>query len=130
MNFNKLPGGEKPLEVKKNDYNDLVNDFGVFITLNASKLEQQILPGKEAELAELRENLRKPIIDGLDYAGFISTNWQTLNKPEVGKVILRQIYGFLIYIKPRLVIFKSDSPWVKRFKEVEQKYRTIVSKNS
>ncbi len=73
-NFDGLPKDDKnPIEIKKDKYQDLINDFGMFITLNASRLDQQIFEGKEKELSNLMLDLRKPIINGLNYSDFISS---------------------------------------------------------
>jgi len=130
-NFNRPPqNNTNPVEIKKDKYQDLVNDFGIFITLNASKLEQQILSGKENELLELRTNLRKPIINGLNYSDFTSNHFNKLNDPTVSQTLISQIYNFIQYIEPRLNIFKSDSAWVKRFGDVKGKYIDLVSNRS
>lgn len=129
-NFNGPPQNKNPIEIKKDKYHDLVNDFGIFITLNASKLEQQVLPGKEDELLEIRSNLRKPIINGFNYSEFTSKNFNKLNDPIVSQALVSQIYNFLKYIEPRLDIFKADSVWVKRFGEIKNKYVDLVSSKS
>lgn len=118
------------VEIKKEKYLDLVNDFGLFITLNASKLEHQILPGKESELLELRSNLRKPIINGLNYSEFTSQHFNKLTDPTVSKTLISQIYNFLQYIEPRLVIFNQDSAWVKRFLDIKEKYKNLISNSN
>ncbi|MCX6755670.1 MAG: hypothetical protein NT068_04025 [Candidatus Nomurabacteria bacterium] len=132
MNFNHPPESnqqenKKSVDINKEKYLDLVNDFAMFITLNASKLEQQILPGKEGELLELRINLRKPIINNLNYADFISQHFNKLTDPIVSKTIISQIYNFLQYIEPRLKIFKQNSDWVKRFSDIKMKYSSAVT---
>lgn len=128
MNFDQ-PKQErnKSLDVTKQEYLSLVNDFGFFITLNASRLDQQIIPGKENELAEMMADLRKPIINGLNYSDFMSQHFNTLTDPVVSKAMLTQLHGFLQYIEPRLAIFKIDSPWVKKFEDIKQKYIAIVT---
>jgi len=132
MNFeqpknNNIQEDKQGIDINKEKYFDLINDFGMFITLNASKLEQQVLPGKENDLLELRTALRKPIINGLNYSDFISQYSSKLTDPVVSKTMISQIYNFLQYIEPRLVVFKADSFWVKRFQDIKQKYIDIVS---
>ncbi len=129
MGFDQLPQNkpqEKGLDVKREKYLDLVNDFGVFITMNAMKLDQQILPGKEVELAELRSNLRKPIINGMNYSEFTFQNSTKLTDPTISSALITKIYEFLIYIEPRLVIFQPNSMWVTRFNTIKQKYTELV----
>lgn len=122
MNFSPTPEKNNTQEIKKDKYLDLVNDFGFFITLNASKLEQQINPGKEKDLLEIREVLRKPIINGLNYGDFTSQFAIRLVEPEISKTLISQIYNFLQYLEPRLDIFKKDAQWVLRFQEIRKKY--------
>ena len=132
-NFNGPPQNKpnnNSLEIKKDKYLDLINDFGMLVTLNASKLEQQILPGRENDLLELRSNLRKPIINGLNYGDFTSKNFNKLTDPIVSQALISQIYNFLQYIEPRLSIFNSDSAWVKRFGDIKNKYVDLVSSKS
>jgi hypothetical protein len=131
MSFDQLPQkNTNPIEIKKDKYQDFINDFGMFITLNASKLEQQIIPGREDELMELRHNLRKPIINGLNYSEFTSKHFNKLTDPTVSQALISQIYNFLQYVEPRLSIFKPDSVWVKRFREIKNKYVDLVSSKS
>ncbi len=125
MNF-EAPKQNKP-EMKKEPYMDLVNDFGIFITLNTVKLEQEALPCKEAEIAELRKNLRKPIINGMNYSDFVFNNPQKLQDEVVAKALLTQIHAFLGYIEPQLVNLKQDNSWSKRFFEIKQKYINLIS---
>lgn len=121
---------KQTLDINKENYIDLVNDFGMFITLNASRLDQQIIQDKENELKDLMTNLRKPIINGLNYSNFVSQHFNKLTDPTVSKTIISQIYNFLQYIEPRLNILKSDSAWVKRFGDIKEKYVNLVSSNN
>ena len=130
MKFEQIQNNSNSLEIKKDKYLDLINDFGVFITLNAINLEQQVLPGREEELSKLRVDLRKPIINGLNYSDFTSTHFNKLTDPTVSKTLISQIYNFLQYIEPRLSIFKNDSVWVKRFGEIKLKYTNLISQIS
>jgi hypothetical protein len=132
-NFNKSPRNntienKNPLDIKKDDYLDLVNDFGYFVTLNASRLDQQVIPGKEGELNDLVTTLRKPIINNLNYGEFVAQHFSKLTDPTVSKTLILQIYNFLQYIEPRLIIFQADAPWVKRFGEIKEKYTQLVSR--
>lgn len=130
MNFNpenKSPKKEKKVFVSKiEQYNDLIQDFGMFITLNAAKIEQQLKPGYEEQLKELRVALRAPIINGLNYADFISKHWKELNEPVTSTALVKQIFGFLNYLQPRMDFFQDDSAWKKRFEEVSTKYSDFI----
>lgn len=128
INFDQFPkNNNEKKDIKKDTYQDLVNDFGLFITLNASRLDQQILEGKSKELSELMQTLRKPIINGLNYSDFTFKYFNKLSEPEISKALITQIYNFIKYIEPRLDIFKNDSSWVKRFYEIKNKYINLVS---
>jgi hypothetical protein len=128
MSFENQPiKNTQSFEIGKEKYIDLVNDFGVFISLNAIKLEDQIIAGKENELKKLKQALRKNIINGLSYNDFICKNANNLTDPTVSQTLISKIYEFLIYIEPRLSIFKNDSLWVTRFKVIKQKYIDLVS---
>ena len=126
-NFNGPPQNKPIVEIKKDKYQDFITDFGVFITLNASRLDQQIIQGKENELKDLMVNLRKPIINGLNYSDFTSKHFNKLTDSTVSQTLISQIYNFLQYIEPRLNIFKTNSAWVKRFGEIKEKYVNLVS---
>lgn len=117
------------LEVKKEAYLNLVNDFGFLTGFNAARIDNQIenVDGNEAVLNEMLQAFHKPIINGKSYGEFISEDYASLTKPEVSAVLLRQIYNFLTYIEPRLFIFKPDSAWVKRFNQVKESYKNIVT---
>lgn len=123
----KSHSNESALTIKKAEYLELVNDFAMLISLNASKLEQQIISGKEQELVELRQNLRKPIINGLNYADFTAKYGATLTKPEISKTLIAKIYEFLLYIEPQLSILKPDALWRDKFESVKKKYVNLVS---
>ncbi len=122
------PLNNKP-EIKQDKYMDLINDFGMFITLNATKIEQDVKPGREAELIELRQALRKPIINGMNYADFMSKEWSKLKDPIVAQALLTQIHGFLQYIEPRLEMLKEGNSWSVRFAEIKQKYIEVIKNN-
>jgi hypothetical protein len=113
-------------DIKKEDYLDLVNDFGLFITLNASKIEQQVKPGNENLVAEVRQALRAPIINGLNYSDFIAKYGNRLLEPEISKTIISQIYNFLNYLQPRMNLFKDGEKWPERFRVISEKYKKVV----
>lgn len=129
-NFEGPSQNNNKVEIKKDKYQDLINDFAMFITLNALRLDQQIIQGKDTELKDLIINLRKPIINGLNYSDFISQHFNKLTDQIVSQTLISQIYNFLQYIEPRLNIFKTDSAWVKRFGEIKEKYINLVSNKS
>lgn len=113
-------------EIKKDAYMDLVNDFGYFITLNASKIEQDVKPGLESQVDEIRRVLRGPLINGKNYAQFISDYHSDLAKPDVAKALLKQVHGLLTYLAPRMEIFVDESGWKKRYSIVAEKYKNVV----
>lgn len=117
------------LEIKRSAYLNLINDFGFLISFNALKLDEQIerTAENEAVLNEMKQAFRKPIINGKTYGEFISEYATTLTKPQISSALLQQIYNFLTYIEPRLFIFKAESPWVERFRQIKESYRSIVA---
>ncbi len=127
-NFSGAPSQniQKPTDIEREPYLDLINDFGVFISLNAVALDTQIIPGKEKELLELRQVLRKPVINGQTFTEFLSNNHQSLTKPQVAEALISQIYNFLLYIEPGLSIFTTDAAWPKRFNVIKEKYSKLV----
>ncbi len=127
MNENPNKNLNNTPEIKKDKYMELVNDFHMLITLNATRLDQQILPGQNTAIIEFQQSLRKPIINGLNYSDFVTEKWDKLNDPVVAQTLLTQIHGFLQYIEPRLDIFKPDASWVEQYKKVKQKYVDLVS---
>ena len=114
-------------EIKKDIYTDFINDFGYFITLNASKIEQDVKPGVENQVDEIRQALRAPIINGKNYAQFINDHHLDLVKPQVAQTLLKQIHHFLEYLHPRMNIFVDNSGWKKRYSQIVEKYKNIVS---
>ncbi len=127
MNFNPTPEKNNTQEIKKDKYLELVNDVSMLLSLNAARLDQQILPGKEKELEELQKVLRKPIINGLNYSDFTAQFATRLTEPVISKTLIEQIYNFLRYIEPRVVIFKNDAAWVQRFTDVRKKYAELIT---
>lgn len=130
MNFNpKIEHNnqkESGLEIHKAAYLELVNDVSMLLSLNAARLDQQIIPGKEKELDEFMKVLRKPVINGLNYSDFTAQFATRLTEPTISKTLITQIYNFIVYIEPRLSMFKNDAPWVKRFTDVRAKYSKLV----
>jgi hypothetical protein len=111
----------------RKEYTDLVNDFGIFITLNASKIEQQMKPEHSKEADKIRTVLRSPIINGLNYSDFISQNWNKLTNPQVAQALVTQIHALLVYLQPRMNFFQKDAPWKVRFTELSKKYTNFVN---
>jgi hypothetical protein len=114
-------------EIKKDSYMDLINDFGFFITLNASKIEQDVKPGFEEQVNEIRQALRAPVINGKNYAQFISDHYADLTKPQVAQALLTQIREFLTYLGPRMDMFVDESGWKGRYGQIVEKYKSIIS---
>jgi hypothetical protein len=116
------------LNVNKEEYLNLVNDFNMLIGINVIKLGEQALPGKESEVAKFQQELRKPILNGMNYNEFVFQNGLSLAKPHVAKALLQKIYEFIQYIEPRLDFLKPDASWKNRFETVKQKYIQLVEK--
>ena len=70
--------------------------------------------------------LRGPLINGKNYAQFISDYHSDLAKPDVAKALLKQVHGLLTYLAPRMEIFVDESGWKKRYSIVAEKYKNVV----
>ena len=125
--------------VDKKFVKDFLTDFGTLISLNFSQITKM---GKDEnatkELTLMMQQLRKPIINGLNYFDFLKDNINTIpNNPKVLSSLLGIIRGFLIYIEPRIKQFVTDEPaknglnykesWLKRIDKIKNDYKLIIN---
>jgi hypothetical protein len=118
---------------------DFFTDFGTLISLNFSQITKM---GKDAdstrELTLMMQQLRKPIINGLNYFDFLKDNINTItNNPKLLSTLLGIVRDFLIYIEPRIKQFVTDEPakngvnykeaWLKRIDKIKNDYKLIIS---
>lgn len=125
--------------VDKKFVKDFLTDFGTLISLNFSQITKM---GKDEnatkELTLMMQQLRKPIINGLNYFDFLKDNINTIpNNPKLLSSFLGIIRGFLIYIEPRIKQFVTDEPaknglnykesWLKRIDKIKNDYKLIIN---
>lgn len=130
INENELNEG---IEINKDYVNNFLNDFGFFITLNLSQVTKMGIDSNSTnELTNMMMNLRKPIINGLNYIELTKDTNSLYGKPKLLSEILNKIREFLIYIEPRINKFVKDSEyktkWLEKIEDLKNRYKIIVSK--
>lgn len=130
LNENKLNEG---IEINKDYVNNFLNDFGFLITLNLSQVTKMGIDSNSTnELTNMMMNLRKPIINGLNYIELTKDTNSLYSKPKLLSEILNKIREFLIYIEPRINKFVKDSEyktkWLEKIEDLKNRYKNIVSK--
>jgi len=120
-------------EINKDYVNNFLNDFGFLITLNLSQVTKMGIDSNSTnELTNMMMNLRKPIINGLNYIELTKDTNSLYSKPKLLSEILNKIREFLIYIEPRLNKFVKDSEyktkWLEKIEDLKNRYKNIVSK--
>ena len=77
-------------------------------------------------------NLRKPIINGMNYSELIKDVNILFNTPKMLSALLNKIREFLIYIEPRIERFVKDSEyktkWLEKIQDFKIRYKNIISK--
>lgn len=113
--------------------NDVVNfllDFGMFITMNLSKIEQESKNGFRNELNDMLFNLRKPLLNGMSFSDITKDLNNIISNPKLLSSLFLQIRNLLIYIKPRIENYVVDSSkkdvWLDKISNFEERYRKIV----
>lgn len=130
--FNKQNLNEN-IQINKNYVNTFLLDFGYLITLNLSQVTKMGVDSNSTdELNNMMMNLRKPIINGLNYSELIQDTNTLYNKPKLLSEILNKIREFLIYIEPRISKFVEDgehkTKWLEKIKDLKIRYKNIISK--
>lgn len=130
LNENKL---NESVEINKDYVNNFLIDFGFLITLNLSQVTKMGIDSNSTnELNNMMANLRKPIINGLNYIELIKDTNSLYNKPKLLSEILNKIREFLIYIEPRINNFVKDSEyktkWLEKIEDLKNRYKNIISK--
>jgi hypothetical protein len=117
--------------VSKSDMNDFINDFGFLITLNFSQITKMGKDKKSTdELISMMSNLRKPIINGMNFTDIIKDLNIIYTNPKLLSVFLNKIREFLIYIEPRIINFVIDNNykqiWLNKIVELKKRYSNII----
>ena len=121
------------IDINRNYVNNFLNDFGFLITLNLSHVTKMgIDSNSTTELNTMMSNLRKPIINGLNYFELIKDVNTLYNKPKLLSELLNKVREFLIYIEPRIVKFVKESEfknkWLEKIEDLKTRYKNIISK--
>jgi hypothetical protein len=107
-------------------------DFGMFITMNLSKVENESkdVTSKD-ELSKMLSELRKPLINGKSFAEITTDMNLIVNNPKMLSGLFSQIRDLLIYIEPRIQRFVKDSDikniWLDKITNFKERYKNIVS---
>jgi len=117
--------------VSKSDMNDFINDFGFLITLNFSQITKMGKDKKSTdELISMMSNLRKTIINGMNFTDIIKDLNIIYTNPKLLSVFLNKIREFLIYIEPRIINFVIDNNykqiWLNKIVELKKRYSNII----
>jgi len=116
---------------QQNLFDELCTDFGMFISLNMAKIDQDAVDveGKK-QLSDMQKHLRAPAINGETFAEAIG-NKKLTTSPTGRAAILKWIYEALVYIEPRLKKFLTENgkrKFLARLDAVKQKYKDLVAK--
>jgi hypothetical protein len=107
-------------------------DFGMFITMNLSKVESESkdVTSKD-ELSKMLSELRKPLINGKSFTEITTDMNSIVSNPKMLSGLFSQIRDLLIYIEPRIQKFVKDSDkkniWLDKITNFKERYKNIVS---
>jgi hypothetical protein len=107
-------------------------DFGMFITMNLSKVESESkdVTSKD-ELSKMLSELRKPLINGKSFTEITTDMNSIVRNPKMLSGLFSQIRDLLIYIEPRIQKFVKDSDkkniWLDKITNFKERYKNIVS---
>ena len=107
-------------------------DFGMFITMNLSKVESESKDTiSKDELSKMLSELRKPLINGKSFAEITTDMNSIVSNPKMLSSLFSQIRDLLIYIEPRIQRFVKDSDkkdiWLDKITNFKERYKNIVS---
>jgi hypothetical protein len=107
-------------------------DFGMFITMNLSKVESESkdVTSKD-ELSKMLSELRKPLINGKSFTEITTDMNSIVSNPKMLSGLFSQIRDLLIYIEPRIQKFVKDSDkkniWLDKITNFKERYKNIVN---
>lgn len=106
-------------------------DFGMFITMNLAKVESDAIDDvSRIELTSLLKELRKPIINGMNYSELIKDINSIVNNPKLLSGIFLQIRNYLKYIEPRIENYVKDNNtkkvWLNKIDNFKDRYLDII----
>ena len=112
-------------------YIDMLNDVGVFMTLNTMKLNAYGKdPDAGQELNKMMRQFRQPVLNGKTFTDLLAeVGMKTVKDPKVIPHLLKWVYQFLQYVTPRIDRYCNDqgrSDFKKRISQLSDKYRRTV----
>jgi hypothetical protein len=107
-------------------------DFGMFITMNLSKVESESKDTtSKDELSKMLSELRNPLINGKSFVEITTDMNLIVSNPKMLSSLFSQIRDLLIYIEPRIQKFVKDSDkkniWLDKITNFKERYKNIVS---
>ena len=107
-------------------------DFGMFITMNLSKVESESRDStSKDELSKMLSELRKPLINGKGFTEITTDINSIIGNPKMLSGLFSQIRNLLVYIEPRIEKFVKDSDkkniWLDKINNFKERYKNIVS---
>jgi Na+/phosphate symporter len=83
-------------------YVDMLNDIGMFITLNTSMIQQYAKdePSKK-ELKDMQQHLKDPILNGMNFIE-VHSKPQLYKMPTIIARMLKYTYDLIKYVEPRI----------------------------
>ncbi len=107
-------------------------DFGMFITMNLSKVESESRDStSKDELSKMLSELRKPLINGKSFTEITTDINSIIGNPKMLSGLFSQIRNLLVYIEPRIEKFVKDSDkkniWLDKITNFKERYKNIVS---
>ncbi len=107
-------------------------DFGMFITMNLSKVENESKDSKSKnELSKMLSELRKPLINGKSFTEITSDMNSIISNPKMLSGLFSQIRNLSIYIEPRIQKFVIDSNkksiWLDKITNFKERYIDIIN---
>ena len=107
-------------------------DFGMFITMNLSKVESESRDStSKDELSKMLSELRKPLINGKSFTEITTDINSIIGNPKMLSGLFSQIRNLLVYIEPRIEKFVKDSDkkniWLDKINNFKERYKNIVN---
>lgn len=117
--------------VNRKYVSEFLHDFGYLITLNFSQITKMGLDvNATKELVDMMSNLRKPIINGLNYSELVNDVNSLFAEPKMLSGVLLKVRDYLVYIEPRVERFVVDGEkktyWLTKINELKERYKIII----
>jgi hypothetical protein len=110
-------------------YVELLNEVGMFITLNTSMIQSYAADsaGKN-QLMLMQKSLKHPIINGRNFME-VHADPQFYKLPRVIPHMLKYVYNLIKYVEPRIQIFVHPdhlSKFQNRLDQIKELYKNQV----